>query len=74
LKQSQTNKTVISSGAMNLKYRKPMTAVNKSTDSFDDSKIKKRDLSNVSIERETDISKDRDSKKKRMDSVLQRSP
>lgn len=63
---------------MNLKYRKP-AAVNKSTDSFDDSKIKKRDLSNVSIEsirkeRESDVTREKDTKKKNMLSNLQRSP
>jgi hypothetical protein len=54
------NKTVLTSGTMNLKYRKPNSTINKSTDSFDDSKIKNRDFSIESLrkDKDTDISTD----------------
>ena len=46
------NKTVLTSGTMNLKYRKPNSTINKSTDSFDDSKIKNRDFSIESLRKD----------------------
>lgn len=48
-KTKEVIKNVHTTGTMNLKYRKPMDKMRKSTDSLDESKVKKRDVSIESL-------------------------